>query len=295
MRNIFKKSIVAETSESVMDMQPRGVHHTVSYRGEFNETWKHLRDEVRNTTLPDPKELYVESRDIYSYDVKVSSPKLCAPQKINTVNKTAEQHCNVMKLTGGLFSSANTAAQEEEVVESKVETGKDESSVSQITSTFESEIIEYALESTEKASQEYAISTNYHYEITIGESLVYSFCEGISATSDYGSKKYVSTTQNTAQESGKDISLVEQIVLESFLPVSPKASAYSGFRGKSDFSGRPQNQRAKNRHRPEKLAKRLQNRSMKDRHVTGKPTNNQQNQKWKGWYREEVFVQTTVS
>lgn len=42
MRNIFKKRIVTENSGEVMDMQPRGVHHTVSYRQEFNETWMHV-------------------------------------------------------------------------------------------------------------------------------------------------------------------------------------------------------------------------------------------------------------
>ncbi|WKN45045.1 hypothetical protein [Tunicatimonas pelagia] len=47
----MKKLLFSQKSNARMvaeSMEPRGVHHTVSYATSYEETWNHIRSEVRS-------------------------------------------------------------------------------------------------------------------------------------------------------------------------------------------------------------------------------------------------------
>ncbi|MEQ9439383.1 MAG: hypothetical protein RIG62_10055 [Cyclobacteriaceae bacterium] len=294
MRNIFKKRTVAENSEEVVDMQPRGVHHTVSYRQEFNETWMHLREEIRNSSLPHPDELYVESRDIYSYNEEVSSSKRYVQPKISAVDKPIQHHCNVMKLTSGLFTSADMHVQEKQITECPTEVSqrKNEAFVSQYTATFDNTLTRYSLEAVDKTPQKNVIP-DYHYEISIQKATICSFQGEISITSDYRTEELVSTVDR-GFESETDGKLATEIVLQSYLAEDPKTDAHSRCGEKDGFTGRSY-RRGKNRHRPEKPTYRLQNQRVKDRHRLRKTAKALQSKEARDTYRETVLAHAAIN
>lgn len=46
-----KKSDVAVVDESI---EPRGIHHTISYATSFQDTWDHIRHEIRSAYANSP-------------------------------------------------------------------------------------------------------------------------------------------------------------------------------------------------------------------------------------------------
>jgi hypothetical protein len=49
MINLFKR----RKNEALMssDTAPKGIHHTISYAVSYNDTWNHIRNELRKMTL----------------------------------------------------------------------------------------------------------------------------------------------------------------------------------------------------------------------------------------------------
>ncbi len=50
MTYLFRKAKNANNFAAT-DMRPKGVHHTVCYATSYNDTWNHIRTELRKMTL----------------------------------------------------------------------------------------------------------------------------------------------------------------------------------------------------------------------------------------------------
>lgn len=51
MTHLFKKPKRNSFNLVAVDARPKGVHHTVSYATSYNDTWTHIRTELRKMTL----------------------------------------------------------------------------------------------------------------------------------------------------------------------------------------------------------------------------------------------------
>lgn len=49
MRNIHKIDKYENGNTLAGSLKPRGIHHTVSYAESFNDTWSHIKNELRKT------------------------------------------------------------------------------------------------------------------------------------------------------------------------------------------------------------------------------------------------------
>ncbi len=49
MRNIHKIAKFDNAAELANTMHPKGVHHTVSFAESFNDTWTHIKNEIRKS------------------------------------------------------------------------------------------------------------------------------------------------------------------------------------------------------------------------------------------------------
>ncbi|MDF9800047.1 hypothetical protein OKW21_005310 [Catalinimonas alkaloidigena] len=48
---LFRKSKRNNFNLVTIDAMPKGIHHTVSYATSYNDTWNHIRTELRKMTL----------------------------------------------------------------------------------------------------------------------------------------------------------------------------------------------------------------------------------------------------
>lgn len=48
---LFKKPRKNNLNLTAVDAMPKGIHHTVSYATSYNDTWTHIRTELRKMTL----------------------------------------------------------------------------------------------------------------------------------------------------------------------------------------------------------------------------------------------------
>jgi len=53
MKNLFKRNTVVQGTST--ELMPKGIHHTVSYAVSYNDTWNHIRNEIRKMTINRPQ------------------------------------------------------------------------------------------------------------------------------------------------------------------------------------------------------------------------------------------------
>lgn len=52
MKKLFGNSREAIQYNGVSEIEPRGISHTVSYATSFDETWNHIRIELKKLSVP---------------------------------------------------------------------------------------------------------------------------------------------------------------------------------------------------------------------------------------------------